>query len=41
MLDSDFNLDVENETESNLRGSIMDGYLYKVRNYFYILISHF
>uniref|UniRef100_A0A915MSR6 TBC1 domain family member 2B n=1 Tax=Meloidogyne javanica TaxID=6303 RepID=A0A915MSR6_MELJA len=30
MIDSDFNfLDIENEPESNLRGSRMDGYLYK------------
>lgn len=30
MLDSDFNfLDIENESDSNLRGSRMDGYLYK------------
>jgi len=42
MIDSDFNfLDIENEPESNLRGSRMDGYLYKVLILFYLFLKIF
>ena len=42
MIDSDFNfLDIENEPESNLRGSRMDGYLYKVLNFGLFIFKNF